>query len=603
MNPIKFIDVVSIPDQVAACALHHYNTQLSGQKGKPKPHQEWTVYAAIVAFRTVSSELWVVSCATGTKCTTQRHAGCILHDGHAEVLARRGLIRVLWRELLDKKRDSMGNKEPSQVETRNNMNFPNMSILHEGSRTLLVDSSTNSESDNSANKNNDQSHKYKLDPNIELHLYISDSPCGDASIYAVKSNDAIDDSNGTTSSSSPPSEGTRSLNFLFTGAKVVVSKANGVDVTDCGGDHQLLRVPTTTVTEGTVPAMSTTTTANGGTENVDRSTTTTSSLSESITKTIAREEIQVLGKVRTKAGRSNLPDHMRSTSMSCSDKIVLWGALGMQGSILTKYLDPPILTLRSVVVSRDVRLDGDNGHNQLAALQRAISDRVAKVWDSVKIKEESSSMGTVLPEWRPKVPILHIVSQTFENGKAAMAPVSTCAGTTTNHQIGHKRKREEEDGAANDQNVANSTKVSPCGMSLNWNQSSSDLEVVIGARGIKQGKKPKSGHDYKALASRLSRSKLLLDFLLPMDVSSSTLHPPTNGDGIHTIESYGQQNNANHDTDRIQSYYKLKEVASCQEWMVWKKRILSEEGGGPLAGWLRSVDDGTGDFNPHDNVV
>jgi hypothetical protein len=321
-----------------------------------------------------------------------------------------------------------------------------------------------------------------------------------------------------------------------------------------------------------------------------------------LTKTITREDIQVLGKVRTKAGRSNLPSHMRSNSMSCSDKIVLWGALGMQGGLLTKHLSPPIVPLHSVVISRDVRLDKDNRHNQLDALRRAISDRVAKLWDHLlETKDGSSSMRSALPTWKPPIPKVHLVAQSFESGKAVMALAASRAVTTTNHHVGEKRKREDEDNEViNRRIIGNTPKVSPCGMSLNWNQSlPSDLEVVIGARGIKHGRRPKSVDDCKVLASRLSRAKLLRDFWWPLNVSS-TLHIHT--DGVDKQYTHDQQSNADCATNHVQSYYQLKEFASCREWMEWKKRILSEEGGGPLAGWLRSVDEGMGDFNPHDSV-
>lgn len=80
---------------------------------------------------------------------------------------------------------------------------------------------------------------------------------------------------------------TTSAGIFFTGAKIVVSKETGVTTTECGGDHQLLQGAP-----------------------------------------IARENSQVLSRLRCKSGRSNIPSHLRSTSMSCSDKIVKWCILG-----------------------------------------------------------------------------------------------------------------------------------------------------------------------------------------------------------------------------------------------------------------------------------
>jgi tRNA-specific adenosine deaminase 1 len=134
-----------ISNLVAECALKHYENNIT--KGKPKDETEWTVYAAIVAQR--QARLWVISAATGTKCTARRQDGFVLHDGHAEVLARRGLMRVLWLEL----REKLGNSwEYTRDESKDE------SLLEEENELK----------------------RFKLCSDIRLHLYISDSPCGDA---------------------------------------------------------------------------------------------------------------------------------------------------------------------------------------------------------------------------------------------------------------------------------------------------------------------------------------------------------------------------------------------------------------------------------------
>jgi tRNA-specific adenosine deaminase 1 len=145
MHDGSAVSNMTISNLVAECALKHYENNIT--KGKPKDEAEWTVYAAIVAQR--QARLWVISAATGTKCTARRQDGFVLHDGHAEVLARRGLMRVLWLEL----REKLGNgRECTKDESKDE------SLLEEmnGSK------------------------RFKLCSDIGLHLYISDSPCGDA---------------------------------------------------------------------------------------------------------------------------------------------------------------------------------------------------------------------------------------------------------------------------------------------------------------------------------------------------------------------------------------------------------------------------------------
>ena len=87
------------------------------------------MYAAIVAIKNNASsdnDAWVVSSATGSKCVAVqsasasfkpfnfppcgRHGRCtlccenqvkgmVIHDSHAEILARRGLLLTLWKEI------------------------------------------------------------------------------------------------------------------------------------------------------------------------------------------------------------------------------------------------------------------------------------------------------------------------------------------------------------------------------------------------------------------------------------------------------------------------------------------------------------------------
>lgn len=141
----KAVSASRISDLVAECALTHYQKKI--RKGKPKDGTEWTVYAAIVAQR--EDRMWVTSASTGTKCTAHRQDGYVLHDGHAEVLARRGLLRVLWLELREKLEKSADGFKVSSTD---------VSLL----------------------ENHTEQHRFKLRFDTSLHLYISDSPCGDA---------------------------------------------------------------------------------------------------------------------------------------------------------------------------------------------------------------------------------------------------------------------------------------------------------------------------------------------------------------------------------------------------------------------------------------
>ena len=99
--------------EIAKAALDHYHHDLPN-KGKPREKDEWTVYAAIIATLRNSDDedtAVVISSATGTKCTAVKSetSQWILHDSHAEVLARRGLVRVLWHEIANRSTQIMTN--------------------------------------------------------------------------------------------------------------------------------------------------------------------------------------------------------------------------------------------------------------------------------------------------------------------------------------------------------------------------------------------------------------------------------------------------------------------------------------------------------------
>lgn len=294
----------------------------------------------------------------------------------------------------------------------------------------------------------------------------------------------------------------------------MVSSETGITSNACGGDHQLLN----------------------GTP-------------------VAREDTQLLGKLRAKSGRSNLPAHLRSSSMSCSDKIVKWCILGLQGSLLSQYLDPVLLS--TVIVSRDPRgLPSSTPSlvDQVGALERAIPERIQGVWDDIATTLKDEEVGEKW-QWANRVPSVSLVPQMFTAAKSVRAPnlgqMSSNAddkeaNTTTNDLRKRKRGRDS------------TKKVSPCGFALNWQQSSPDaVEIVVGARGICQGKKPQSVEDYRKLSSRLSRQSLYQEGRVMLATKAS-------------------------------SYLGIKSEVTNENWKALKALLLQI---GPLSGWLQGQSD------------
>ena len=87
------------PELIASAALGAYE---SLPRGKPR-ESEWTVLAAVILEDGAS--LRVLSLGTGSKCVGRdtlragEATGGLVRDTHAEVIARRSLLRVLYSEL------------------------------------------------------------------------------------------------------------------------------------------------------------------------------------------------------------------------------------------------------------------------------------------------------------------------------------------------------------------------------------------------------------------------------------------------------------------------------------------------------------------------
>ncbi|GAA5834686.1 hypothetical protein JCM11251_003632 [Rhodosporidiobolus azoricus] len=149
-----------LADELAKTALATY-TSIQSKGGKPSHRSngqpEWTVLAAFCIFRRRQcgdGEEWDVRCVSiGTGLKALPHArlpvhGDVLHDSHAEVIARRGFQLWLLEEL-----ENTGHEEED-------------SLLHR------VD----------GNKGDVE---WQLKEDWRVGLYISTLPCGDASTYLL----------------------------------------------------------------------------------------------------------------------------------------------------------------------------------------------------------------------------------------------------------------------------------------------------------------------------------------------------------------------------------------------------------------------------------
>jgi hypothetical protein len=490
-------------------------------------------------------------------------------------LSRRGLVRVLQLEMIESKQQQQqqqssppkGDDASDDFSSSSKNKLPGSS----SSRRHLLETTTITTDDTATTATaTTTTTKFQLRKELQLHLYISDSPCGDGSIYSVvddKKDHDKDDNNDNNNNGG----------VQYTGAKVIVSQDTRVDSTNCGGAHQLL--------DGT---------------------------------NVAREEVQLLGKLRTKSGRSNLPAHLRSTSMSCSDKIVQWSILGLQGGLLSENIVDPIRLTR-VVVSRDPRVLEDA---QLVALERAIPMRVQAVWDHC-LAADDHEHGRDRDHGMLLIPSVHVVvSQVFDSGKAATAARSAKQqrqaadnNNATTVQANNNNNNTPNEGKTSTKRKrgGNGPTISPCGFALNWQQSesrssssccctttsntstssSTPTEILVGARGIRQGKKPKSLEDYQKLASRLSRSELLQRQQQLQHVLLVSSKGDDDDDEQQQQQPYYLDIAAAVATAATQTqttYQEFKSHYCSKKWRELKSNIIFK-GRGPLVGWLVDKED------------
>lgn len=148
-------------ERVAELVLSKYHSL--PKKGKPQG-RETTVLAAFL-LSSHKNELRVVALGTGTKCLGRLRMspnGDVVNDSHAEVIARRALIRFFYSEIEHLNKiylNSSGYQEHSTSQGALNSIFD---LASSDGKYL----------------------KYKMQPGVQLHFYVSQPPCGDACIVS-----------------------------------------------------------------------------------------------------------------------------------------------------------------------------------------------------------------------------------------------------------------------------------------------------------------------------------------------------------------------------------------------------------------------------------
>ncbi len=414
-------------DDVATCLLEAYD-QLPKQ-GKPQG-KEWTVLAGLIVAwsddqdvnasgaATIETDdcssrrLEVLALATGNRCVGQSRMsakGCVVNDCHAEVLVRRCLKRVIYSDLeraLDHSPTSGITSSSPSVTLRILEQPVDVESANKKDGSLCVSPRA----------------RLRLHRNASLHLCITETPCGDASIYET------------------PGSFSR-FSKTWTGAKPASSRSAAASK------------------KGTPP----------------------SSSSAASTFDSSDERHQHEGCLRTKSARSDTLAANRTLSMSCSDKIAMWGLIGLEGSLLSHFVEP----IRLATVTLMLGHKRGNAAHAVAATSRALRGRFVASIMSADLPGgvHVGPPPTVLCSSAVGFQRSRSAVERREHGRMQIPTASGLAGIRGQH---HAKRRKLGPG----KRVKLST---PCGFALcSTCDNVMKNEVLISARGIPQGTTLKS---------------------------------------------------------------------------------------------------------------
>ena len=301
----------SLQAAVADAVLQKYASL--PKNGKPQAH-EYTLLAGFATTdeRHPDAPPKVVALGTGTKCLGGDKRcvnGMALADSHAEVLARRALVLYMYDEIA---RLCDAGREGALAN-------PGVSIFQPGERsgeTTLNDDGTVDWTRTRL--------WCSLRPGVAVHMYVSQSPCGDASIFET-SLDGMNDGAANPERSAIIRTNKRAktaanLGAGSTGAKLLTGDGDGETDAEFGVGAQMP------------------------------------------------------GAARLKPGRGT-----PTSCMSCSDKMCKWNALGVQGELLAGILERPV-RIASITVAAPTDAPDTDAH--VTALRRAVFGRIEKPYNA-----------------------------------------------------------------------------------------------------------------------------------------------------------------------------------------------------------------------------
>lgn len=303
-------------EAVASAVLRRYASL--PKNGKPQPG-EYTLLAgfAVTDDAVPDAPPRVVALGTGTKClpaSSRCPRGEALSDSHAEVIARRAFVRFLYDEF----ERAMEVDEGDAVEDAAARDETKKNAASQRSIVEYVDGASSMT-------------PFRLRGGVRVHLYASQSPCGDASIFELADGprqDATTSLNTHTARCPPDTEPLAREDAARTYPSDVSRPKKSKRAKTSGGGAGASFAGATGAKRLVVVD-----------DDVDFS---------PFNRSLAVDNEhggrgQTLGACRLKPGRG-----ARTDCMSCSDKIARWVALGAQGALPSSLMRPTHATRESV---------------------------------------------------------------------------------------------------------------------------------------------------------------------------------------------------------------------------------------------------------------
>lgn len=350
-------------DGAAAAVFHAVEAAFARlpKSGKPQP-SEWTMVAAFLVSRGCDSDAvtpipasdasyQVVSIGAGTKCIGRwqlRPAGVLVHDCHAEILAQRGLKRYLLEEM---------QQHATLCSAKTGAHPPcAFGILsHDAGLS-----------------------EFCLRDGVRLHLYISDSPCGEAQLFedgaAVDAADSVSlrgafaqpagSARAAEVDSARPSCSARACSdsgsVPLPSLKPPTSAPQEAGVRQTGAKSARevsAAAAATTAAPVTATCMKDPGAAESGLVIGESVRPSHGSVSPSCAAAVATADgdgclTAPASTLRIKSGRRDIAPARLTHSMCCSDKVARWMGVGVAGGLASRLLRSP-LHLSSVTISAE----------------------------------------------------------------------------------------------------------------------------------------------------------------------------------------------------------------------------------------------------------